>query len=163
MSITEVAQVEPAPADRYAQEVAAGMARYWEVCQEAEANRRRAEAAELENERLRIALAGAREAERAHVQCVVDEAKIAQHTAEIENSMLRDEIASLRNDLSAAGRRTEDARAEVARLAAAMTMLGATILETLRLTPAAKPAGDGRGDFGMDQHLTEARALAARH
>lgn len=116
---------------RYQSEVQTGIERYYQLVHELDTARADLRNATLDNERLRVALAGAAERERAHVQCVIDEGKINQHKAEIEVSMLQDEIGALRRELAVAHRVAQDARVEAAELAAALSMIGANVIEVL--------------------------------
>jgi outer membrane murein-binding lipoprotein Lpp len=121
--------------DRFASEVQTGLARYYQLVQRLETTEQDLRTATLDNERLRVALEGAREHERNHVQVVIDEAKINQHKAEVEVQMLRDEIGSLRHDVAAANKVAQDARAEAAELGAALKMIGANVIEMLNRRP----------------------------
>jgi hypothetical protein len=117
-------QADPTPAglpeviapDPYEAEVAAGMAGYQKVRRERDAALQRADELTLENERLKIEAAGAREEALASAKHLVDEAVLAGKRFEVECSVLRGQLESMERQLQLATKEKDRALARAERV-----------------------------------------------
>jgi len=99
-----VAIIEPDPETAAMRKrIESGMADIERVIAQRDRFHEERDEARAEIERLQISAQRAAEAERMHVQKVVQEAVIAGRTAEAEKRVLHDEIADLRHKLERAG------------------------------------------------------------